>query len=65
MHTVHPLSFARIKKHLSSKPGRDALKAPKGALQAKLVMRLVASHLPHLKHPEPEAAAPASRSSRA
>lgn len=49
MHTVHPLAFARIKKQLATKPGRDPLKAPKDALQARLVTQLVASHLPHLK----------------
>ena len=65
MHTVHALAFARIKKQHATKPGRDPLKAPKDALQAKLVMRLVASHLPHLKQPEQGAPVPASRSSRA
>ena len=63
--TVHPVAFARIKKQLAVKPGRDPLKAPKDALQAKLVMQLVASHLPHLKDPESGALAPARRSARA
>lgn len=65
MHTVHPLAFARIKKQLASKVGRDPLKAPKGALQAKLVTELVTSCLPHLKESEPGASAPASRARRA
>ena len=64
MHTVHPVAFARVKKQLAGKTGRDPLKAPKDALQAKLVMQLVASHLPHLKQAEQEAPLPASRSSR-
>lgn len=64
MHTVHPLAFARIKKQLAGKAGRDPLKAPKDALQAKLVMQLVASHLPHLNEPEPGAPAQAGRSRR-
>lgn len=65
MQTVQPLAFARIKKQLATKAGRDPLKAPKGALQAKLVMQVVASHLPHLNEPEPGAPAPAGRSRRA
>lgn len=65
MHTVHPLAFARIKKQLASRPGRDPLKAPKDALQARLVMQLVATHLPHLKEPDPAAAVPVSRAGRA
>jgi hypothetical protein len=65
MHTVHPLAFARIKKQLATKAGRDPLKAPKDALQAKLVLQLVASHLPHLKELEQKAPVTAGRSSRA
>ena len=65
MHTVHPLAFARIEKQLASKAGRDPLKAPKDALQAKLVTQLVTSYLPHLKEPEPGDPAPASRAKRA
>ena len=42
----------------------DPLKAPKDALQAKLVMQLVATHLPHLKESEPVITASTSRSSR-
>ena len=64
MYTVHPLAFAGIKKQLATKPGRDPLKAPKDALQAKLVMQLVATHLPHLKESESATPKPANRSRR-
>lgn len=65
MHTVHPLAFARIKKQLAGKTGRDPLKAPKDALQAKLVTQLVALYLPHLAEPEPGHVRPAGRSTKA
>lgn len=48
MKTIHPLDFIRLKTILGSSPSRDALKAPKDLLQARLVTELVQDYLPHL-----------------
>lgn len=40
MHTLHPLTFVRLKTALSQRPGRDPLKAPKDRLQAQVVQAL-------------------------
>lgn len=48
MTTVHPIAFARIKRHLSQDPDRDPRKAPKDAAQASQVEDLVREYLPHL-----------------
>lgn len=48
MATVDPRSFAQVKRRLSQAPHRDPLKAPKDKLQAEMVEKLVAEHLPNL-----------------
>ena len=40
MHTLHPLTFVRLKLELAQRPGRDPLKAPKDRLQAKTMQAL-------------------------
>ena len=47
MQTLHPLDFIRIKTALAAKPGRDPLKAPKDALQARVVQQLWDGYLLH------------------
>lgn len=46
MHTMHPLAFIEVKRHISTHPGRDPRKRRKDALQAELVEQLLHSHLP-------------------
>lgn len=48
MRTVHPLDFVRIKTTLAKTPGRDPVKRPKDALQAKVVQHLWDEYLMHL-----------------
>lgn len=47
MRTLHPLDFIRLKKQLSTMPGRDPLKAPKDRLQAEVVQHLWDEYLRH------------------
>lgn len=51
MRTLHPLDFVRLKQELAQRPGRDALKAPKDRLQAKVVQQLWEEYLQHLAAP--------------
>jgi hypothetical protein len=49
MSTVHPLSFARIKRAVAARADRDPLKRSKDLLQAEIAESLVDEYLPHLK----------------
>lgn len=51
MRTVHPSEFARLKLELSTRTGRDPLKAPKDRLQAEVVQVLWDRYLQHLEAP--------------
>lgn len=61
MHTVHPLSFAHIKKQLAALHTREKLKISKDLLQARLVEELVETYMPTMLETDREPLSPSQR----
>lgn len=49
MHTMHPLTFVRVKRIIAATSGREPLKKTKDILQADLIEGLIESHMPQYR----------------